>query len=157
MTRCPVPSSVTGVPCLLEEGHAPWRPDRFHRYGPDPATEEASARLVAAARSIAEHHSLVSPQHVPTAQILDVLYRILTRHNLGELFSLADGRMRPAAALTEHELHRVSGEWVSSCPSCLEGLAHADHYALTRGGTVEVTIGTGAPDGSREFLVGDDR
>lgn len=29
---CPIRSSITERRCLLPEGHAPWRPDRFHRF-----------------------------------------------------------------------------------------------------------------------------
>jgi hypothetical protein len=29
---CSIPSSITGQPCVLPAGHAPWSPDRFHRY-----------------------------------------------------------------------------------------------------------------------------
>lgn len=32
---CSVRSSLTGTPCLLPEGHAADRPDRFHRYDRD--------------------------------------------------------------------------------------------------------------------------
>lgn len=31
---CPVPSSVTGMPCVLHEGHPCDSPTRFHRYAP---------------------------------------------------------------------------------------------------------------------------
>lgn len=31
---CPIPSSITGQPCLLPEGHPQDSPYRFHRYAP---------------------------------------------------------------------------------------------------------------------------
>jgi len=34
MSACKVRSSVSGQPCLLEEGHEPDKWDRHHKYGP---------------------------------------------------------------------------------------------------------------------------
>jgi len=57
-TPCPTSSSLTGQPCLLEEGHPPFGPTRFHRYGDggrpagavvrvevDPTMPEGTAKL----------------------------------------------------------------------------------------------------------------
>lgn len=41
---CQVCSSVSGQQCLLEEGHAEWRPTRFHKFAtPDPTPVTGSA------------------------------------------------------------------------------------------------------------------
>lgn len=38
---CPVPSSVTGQPCLLPAGHDQDTPTRFHRYAVSPLRADA--------------------------------------------------------------------------------------------------------------------